>query len=304
VRAETLIIVNPVAGGGRAARARPEVARYFASQKYPVEFAESASTEDFRRLAENAVKSGYRNVLALGGDGAFHHLAEAAVGSNVILGFLPAGNGNDIAEGLGIPRDPIVAAHEFLHSRPHAVDAVRARFANGSAEPRDAIFAGVGGMGLDAEAAQLANTRFKSWPGVTRYIAGALWARRNFHAIELTATMDEETWHGRILFAAVANSPCYGSGVRIAPSAKMDDGWLEVTLVQEMPLTRLLEAIPIVLRSGDIRWPEVRRFRCRRAEFHTNRAALVHGDGEILGESPVEFQILPGALRVMLRRNS
>ena len=65
MRAETLIIVNPVAGGGRAARARAEVARYFASQKYPVEFAESASTEDFRRIAQNAVKDGYRYVVAL-----------------------------------------------------------------------------------------------------------------------------------------------------------------------------------------------------------------------------------------------
>ena len=112
--------------------------------------------------------------------------------------------------------------------------------------------------------------------------------------------MDDETWRGRVLFAAVANAPCYGSGVRIAPSAKMDDGWLEVTLVQEMQLTRLLEAIPIVLRSGDIRWPEVRRYRCRRVKFQTGRPALVHGDGEILGNSTVEFEILPGAVRVAL----
>ncbi|HXW16882.1 MAG TPA: hypothetical protein VEJ39_01185, partial [Candidatus Acidoferrales bacterium] len=167
---------------------------------------------------------------------------------------------------------------------------------------QEAIFIGAGGLGLDAEAAQLANTRFRSWPGVTRYIAGALWARRSFRGIELEATIDDEHWSGRVLFAAVANSPCYGSGVRIAPEAKMDDGWLEVTLVQEMPFTRLLEGIPIVLRSGNIHWPELRRYRCRRANFQTRRPALVHGDGEILGTSPVEFEILPGAVHIMLRR--
>lgn len=282
---------------------RDDVVRYFSDHRRPVDIETSRSHEDFCRIAAQAVARGYRYVVALGGDGAFHHLVEAAVGSNTVLGFLPAGNGNDIAEGLGIPPDPIEAAHAFLRSRPKAIDAVRATFANGSGARRTATFIGAGGLGLDAEAAQLANTRFRNWPGVTRYIAGALWARRGFRGLELDATMDDESWSGRILFAAVANSPCYGSGVRIAPEAKMDDGWLEVALVREMTLTRLLQAIPIVLRTGDIRWPELRRHRCRRAAFRTNRPALVHGDGEILGDSPVDFEILPGAVRVMLPPN-
>ncbi len=295
VTPETLIIVNPVAGGGRAGRMQAGVSRYFADCKWPADYAISESTENLQRIAANAVARGYRYILALGGDGAFHHLVAAALGSTAVLGFLPAGNGNDIAEGLGLPSDPIAAAHTFLHSSPRAIDVVRARFGGG----REAVFIGAGGVGLDAEAAQLANTRFRRWPGVTRYIAGALWAWRNFHGLELSAEIDEEMWTGRILFAAAANSPCFGSGVRIAPAAKMDDGWLEITLVREMPLVKVLEAIFIVLRSGDIRWPEVERFRCRHARFQTNRPALVHGDGEILGESPVEFEILPGAIRVM-----
>lgn len=304
VKAETLIIVNPVAGGGRAGQMQHIVARYFADHDRPMDFAASKSTEDFRDIATHAIASGYRYVIALGGDGTFHHLVEAAFGSSVILGFLPAGNGNDIAEGLNIPRDIIEAARAFLHGRPRAIDVIRANFPAESAASLTAIFIGAGGLGLDAEAAQLANTRFRTWPGVARYIAGALWARRKFQGIELDAAMDGESWRGRVLFAAVANAPCYGSGVRIAPSAKMDDGWLEVTLVQEMPLTRLLEAIPIVLRSGDVRWPELRRYRCRRVSFKTNRPALVHGDGEILGDSPVEFEIVPEALRIMLSRKT
>lgn len=302
--AETLIIVNPVAGGGRAGRMQPTVARYFSDHACSVDFASSKSTDDFRKIATEAIASGYRYVIALGGDGAFHHLVEAAFGSSVILGFLPAGNGNDIAEGLNIPRDLVEAAHAFLQGHPRAIDVVRVNFIAEGAASRTAIFIGAGGLGLDAEAAQLANTRFHAWPGVTRYIAGALWARQKFQSVELDATMDGESWGGRVLFAAVANAPCYGSGVRIAPSAKMDDGWLEVTLVQEMPLARLLEAIPIVLRSGDIRWPELRRYRCRRVSFKTDRPALVHGDGEILGDSPVEFEIVPRAVQVMLTRTT
>ncbi|MGC1684190.1 MAG: diacylglycerol kinase family protein [Candidatus Acidiferrales bacterium] len=302
--AETLIIVNPVAGGGLAARMRPVIARYFFDHARPVDLAVSKSTENFRHIATQAIASGYRYIIALGGDGAFHHLVDVTFGSSVILGLLPAGNGNDIAEGLNLPRDLIEAAHAFLHGRPGPIDAVRANFPAASTPAPEAIFIGAGGLGLDAEAAQLANTRFRAWPGVTRYIAGVLWARRKFQSIELEAAMDGESWYARVLFAAVANAPCYGSGVRIAPSAKMDDGWLEVTLVEEMPLSRLVEAIPIVLRSGDIRWPEVHRYRCRNVKFQTNRPALVHGDGEILGDSPVEFEIVPGAVQIMLPRKS
>jgi diacylglycerol kinase (ATP) len=114
--------------------------------------------------------------------------------------------------------------------------------------------------------------------------------------------MDGTRWAGRALFAAVANATSYGSGVRIAPDAKMDDGWLNVVLVGEMKWTRLFQAIPIVLGSGDLRFDEVRRFRCRRAVLEADRPAMVHGDGEALGEAPAEFEVVPGAIRVMAPR--
>ncbi len=81
----------------------------------------------------------------------------------------------------------------------------------------------------------------------------------------------------------------------------MNDGWLDVTLVGEMPWPRLLEAIPVVLRSRDWRLDEVRRYRARRVTLRPDRPALVHGDGEPLGEAPAEFEVLPGAIRVMMR---
>lgn len=155
-------------------------------------------------------------------------------------------------------------------------------------------------MGLDAEAAHLANTKFKRLPGVTRYLAGAVWEFFHGGTIGLHAEIDGVAWEGRVLFVAVANSTRYGSGIRIAPEARMDDGWIEVALVQEVRLTRLVEAIPIVLTSGDLRgFPEVRRCRCKRIVLQTERPSKVHGDGELLGETPVELTVLPKAVRVM-----
>ncbi len=298
MRADTLVIVNPAAGGGRALRAEPEVAKYFSRNNLRAEFVRSQSTDDLRRRAAEGAKAGFRAIVALGGDGAFHHLVEATMSCDVVLGFLPAGNGNDIAEALGIPQDPIAAASVFLKSSPRPIDVIRATFTTG----RSAVFVGAGGVGLDAEAAQLANTRFRRWPRVTRYLAGAFWSFAHAKSLTLETEIEAEsgpiTWTGKILLAAVANSPWYGSGFRIAPAAELDDGWLDVALVEEIPWTRLLEALPILLRTGDLRWPEIQRYRARRLVLRTNRPALVHGDGEILGETPVEFEILAGAIRV------
>ena len=296
MHSDTLIIVNPASGGGRALAAEPLVASYLAAQSKRAQFVHSRSSENIRELASKGAAEGYRYVVALGGDGAFHHVVEGIRGTDAIAGFFPTGNGNDIARDLGIPADAVSAAAAFCHSIPWAVDLVRVRFSN----ERIAHFIGVGGMGLDAEAAHLANMRFRIWPGVTRYLAGALWTFFREPAFGLDAELDGSRWAGHAIFSAVANATSYGAGVRIAPAAKMDDGWLEVVLVQDVAWTRLVEAIPIILTTGDLRFEEVKRFRCRRVVFRADRAVKVHGDGELLGESPAEFEILPRAVRVMV----
>ena len=294
-----LVLVNPVSGGGRALRAAPLVAEFFQQRGVSTDFTHSKSTNDLRERAAQGAAAGYRFIIALGGDGAFHHLVEGAFGNDVALGFLPAGNGNDIAEPLNIPKDPIAAADVFLKSGPRPMDVLRARFANG----HTALYAGAGGMGLDAEAARLANERFRHWPGVTRYLAGAFWALRGFPRLEVNAEISVGSgtvhWKGQVLLAAVANAPCYGSGFRIAPAARVDDGLMDILLVETLPWARVLEALPILLRTGDLYWSEIHRYRATRVRLEADRLALFHGDGELLGEPPVEVEVLPAAIRVV-----
>ena len=296
MKSDTLVIVNPSSGGGWALRAEPEVKGLLTARGCRAEFVQSKSAQDIRERAARAADDGFRYVAALGGDGAFHHLIEGLRGTDAVAGFFPAGNGNDIARALDIPCDPVSAADAFLRAQPRAVDLVRVRFGDG----RVAHYIGAGGVGLDAEAAHLANTRFKAWPGVTRYMAGMFTIFFREPLLNLSAEIDYVAWAGPALFAAVANSSSYGSGVRIAPGAKMDDGCLDVAIVGDVSLTRLLEAMPVVLSTGDLRgFPEVMRYRCRRVSLRTDRVTLVHGDGEELGHSPAEFEVLRGAIRVM-----
>ncbi|HTV58855.1 MAG TPA: diacylglycerol kinase family protein [Verrucomicrobiae bacterium] len=291
---ETLVIVNPVAGGGRAARAEEKISRIFASRGRSFEFIHSRSSEDACRQARQAAKNKVKHVVALGGDGLFHHVVEGLLDSESFAGFFPGGNGNDVAEGLGIPDDPVRAAELFLDAVPRPIDVIRVRFADGHV----AHIVGAGGMGLDAEAALQANTRFRKWPGVLRYLAGAFWTFAHERAFDLRAEIDGEPWTGKAILAAIANAPCYGSGIRIAPGAKMNDGRLNAVLVEEVGWLRLLHGLGILLTSGNLKFEEVKRFEARCIRLAADRNVKIHGDGELLGDSPAEFEILPGAIAV------
>lgn len=200
-----------------------------------------------------------------------------------------------MARALGIPRNALRAAEVFLRSEPLTIDLIRAKFATGRVEHCVCT----AGVGLDAEAAHLANTRFRNFPGITRYLAGVGSAFSRRVPVDLHADVDGDELRGRALLALVANAPEYGAGIRIAPAAKLDDGRLEAVIVRNVSWGRFLRAIPILLTSGNVRMRELERFRCKRLAVHDPDGMKVHGDGEILGASPVEFEIAPGALRVM-----
>jgi diacylglycerol kinase (ATP) len=294
---KTLLLINPAAGGGRARRFAPQVISLLRKHGLVLDPQESRNTEDLQQRAARAAAADYQVVAMLGGDGAMHHAVNAALGSGVDFAFFPAGNGNDIARGLDLPLDPFAAAMQFLRGRPRPVDVLRARFRTGAMHH----YLAAGGLGLDAEAARLVHTRFRRLPGALRYISAALWALRECRPVHLQVQTDGEAWQGAVLLAAVANGPCYGAGVRIEPAARMDDGALNVVLVGELPFLRILDAILIVLRTGDLRWPEIRRLRARRVVFTpVGGSAWFHGDGEVLGQAPLEVEVLPGAARFVL----
>jgi diacylglycerol kinase (ATP) len=286
--------MNPVAGGGRTRRAAPAVADLLRKHGVLLELAESQSAADIRARAAHAAADGFRVVAVLGGDGALHHAVNGALGTGVDFAIFPAGNGNDAARGLGIPLDPIAAAHAFLRGRPRAADLLCARFA--SSETHYIISAG--GLGLDGEAARLVATRFHRLPGAVRYVAAALWVLIGFEPAEMEVEWDEGRWRGPLLLAAVANGPSYGAGLRIEPAARVDDGLLNLVLAAPMPRLRVLEAFPTLLRDGNLNWPEIRRIRSRHAVLRPlGRLSCFHGDGELPGDAPVEISVAPAAAR-------
>jgi len=293
------VYVNPAAGSGRSLSYLPRIRKAFQSASVPAEFIFVGNAKDLESHALAAINSGVRLMFALGGDGTFQGLANAAYGADVILGVLPAGGGNDFAAGLKLPENPVAATEAALRGQPKHVDLVRARTADGGVR----LYLGGGGLGIDAEAAQLASGAFRRLPGRARYVASALWAFSGHRAIDVRAEFPQSELppiETKALLAAVLNTPTYGSGIRLAPDACLDDGWLDAVIVKDLSVFQVLKLLPRLLKSGELRTPHAQRFRVRAVKFTTDRSCIFHGDGEILGPTPVEIEVVPKAIRVLV----
>jgi diacylglycerol kinase (ATP) len=294
-----VVYVNSAAGGGRGIYFLPRIQKAFEVASVAAEFIHVGSAQDLESKAIAAINSGVRLLFALGGDGTFQGLANAAYGADVILGVLPAGGGNDFAAGLKLPKNPVAATEAVLRGQPKHVDLVRARTGDG----RVRLYLGGGGLGIDAEAVRLASGAFHRLPGRARYIASALRAYCGYRPIGVRAEFSKSAFppiEAKALLAAVLNTPSYGAGIRLAPEARMDDGWLDAVIVEELSAFQVLTLLPRLVKSGELRTPPLKRFRVQAVRLTTDRPSMFHGDGEILGPTPVEIEVVPRAIRVMV----
>jgi diacylglycerol kinase (ATP) len=293
-----VVFVNSAAGGGRARSSLPRVQEAFKSCQVRAEFLMTNSAAELESSAQNAILQGQHVLLAMGGDGTFQALANAAFGADVILGVLPMGGGNDFAAALGLPSNPLKATKAVLGGQPRIVDLVRARTADG----RTRLYVGGGGVGLDAEAARYAGGVYRRLPGRLRYIAAALRALAGYMPLDVRIDFpgsDLPSFEAKSLLVAALNSPTYGAGVRLAPDATIDDGSLHVVLIEELSKFGVLRLLPRLMGSGELRTSRVKRWRVSRVRLTTDRPCLFHGDGEILGPTPVEIEVAPKAIRVL-----
>ncbi len=245
-----------------------------------------------QRQAEAAASSGYERVLVAGGDGTAHAAVNALRGTDTALGVLPLGHGNDLARALGIPLDPL-AAVAFLHRAP--VGSIDLALAGRCA------YACVAGVGFDAAA----NRRANSWggwlTGHARYFAAAMATLATYKPLRIELVSDSEEFTGEVMWVAVANAPSYGGGLCIAPEAKVDDGVLDICIIEPISRAAVLPLYTRIRRGEHLKMPCVRYFRASRVQLRAPEGAELWGDGEPVARLPLEIRIEPAGLRVLRR---
>ena len=246
-----------------------------------------------REMAQQAADDRVDLVIAWGGDGTVNEVGSGLAGSETALGLIPAGSGNGLARGLGVPRDPEAALANALGDHVRKVDV---GMLNGLP------FFNVAGIGFDAHIARLFNLRARGRRGPLPYVLIGVREGCRYAGREYTVTLEGEsrtTSTIRALLIAFANGSEYGMGIKIAPHARLDDGLLEACVVQDRPvLSRFLHATHLARGSID-RAPRLLRGSVRKATVASADDIEYHLDGEPgVSRGPLEIWIRPGALTV------
>jgi diacylglycerol kinase (ATP) len=285
-----LLLGNPAAAGGRAGRLLPGLRQYFSRHTSSCDYLETASAEELSRAAGEAAHGGYDRVVVAGGDGTLHAALNGLRGTDTALGVLPLGHGNDLARALGVPLDVRAAAEFMLRAPVSSIDVARVG---------EKTFGCVAGVGFDAETNRRANT-WGPWPrGHARYFLAGVATLFRYRPLRVELVSDAGEFSGEVMWVAVANAPCYGGGVRIAPQAALDDGLLDVCVIERLSPLALLRLYPRLRRGQHLPAPCVHYFRCTRLQFREPVGVALFGDGEFLGQLPLEIRVEPAAARVV-----
>jgi YegS/Rv2252/BmrU family lipid kinase len=284
------VIVNPVAGGGRAGRALPAVQAELHRLGLDHHVQATLNLDHARTLARDAIEAG-EIAVAFGGDGLIGAVAGALRHSDGVLGVLPGGRGNDFARSLSIPVDAVSACAVLSTGS-------RKRLDLGCVGGR--TFIGIASCGFDSVANRIANET-KLVRGNLVYAYGAMRALAGWRPASFTVTVDDREPRSVVGYTvAVANSGRYGGGMQLAPNAQLDDGLLELMIIFDMPRLRFLRTLPSVYKGEHVRRPEFALERARRVRIAASRPFTLYADGDPIAELPAEIEVLPAAVRTIV----
>lgn len=238
----------------------------------------------------------HEGLVVVGGDGMAHLGLNLVAGTDVVLGLVPAGTGNDFARHLGLPRDSVRRAVDtVLFGTTRTVDLGRVG---------DRRFGCVLSTGLDAAVNARAN-RLRRPTGRSRYHVALLAELGAFDPISVVVEVDGVGYEHRAMLVAVGNGSSYGGGMRICPAADTTDGLLDITIVDELSVASLLRLFPQVYSGRHVEHPKAHVYRGRTVSISAPTAdepPPAFADGEQVGVLPVTVTAEPAALRVRAPR--
>ncbi|MDQ2750463.1 MAG: sphingosine kinase [Actinomycetota bacterium] len=287
------LIVNPASGGGQAGGLSAAVAeRLRAGASVQVHAGSSAAQS--AELAAAAVAEGCDALVVLGGDGIVHLALQSLALGSTPLGIVPAGSGNDVADVLGLPSDPLRAADAVLA----ALDARSVRRVDLGRTDTGRWWATVLCAGFDSAVSERAERM--RWPrGRRRYDVAIAAELLRLAPRQFRVELDDVVLDVAGTLVAVGNAPQYGGGKRMTPDGRMDDGVFAVTVVGPVSRLTLARLAPTMPRAGHIGHPAVTTYTARTVGLDAP-ATLAYADGERIGPLPVRTTCVAGALPVLV----
>ncbi|BBX96972.1 diacylglycerol kinase [Mycobacterium lacus] len=288
-------LTNPVSGHGAAVRAAHlAIARLHRRGVEVVEII-GDDAEDARHLVAAALEKGTDAVVVTGGDGVISNALQVLAGTDVPLGIIPAGTGNDHAREFGIPtKDPEAAADIVIDGWTETIDLGRIRDDKGV----NKWFGTVAATGFDSLVTDRANRM--RWPhGRSRYYLAMLAELSQLRLLPFRLVLDEtREIDADLTLVAFGNTRSYGGGLLICPNANHADGLLDITMAQSDSRTKLVRLFPTIFQGAHVELDEVST--ARATSIHVECPGInVYADGDFACPLPAEISAVPAALQIL-----
>lgn len=276
------------------------------SADYEVRFYETVHPRHAEKLTELALNDGCEFLIAIGGDGTVNEMVNGYLNAGgtkkfkISLGVLPYGTGNDFARGVGINRNIDQLWDLIKGNQPRMLDAgsMQFRLPDGSTSIR--YFDNIADLGIGGDVVVRVNgvhRRKKILGGKLTFFLSILITFLTYKHKKVSISWEGFRWEGTVLSLVVANGRYFGSGLGIAPEAKLDDGMFEVVIFANLSIMDYLRNYSKLRKAEKIDHPEVFYHRTNQLMVESDGSlVIVEADGEIEGQAPIVYTCLPGSL--------
>lgn len=291
------IICNPISGSGRgsyALRELEQTAAWLSEHQLPAEVCQTEGPGHASLLAREAVHSGMEMVVAAGGDGTVNEVMQSLVGQRTALGVLPLGTINVWARETGIPLRLDQAREVLLHGVHRRIDVGRAN---------DRYFLLMAGVGFDAEVARRVRDSALTQIGLklVDYFATTGWLAVTHHPARVTIRYDQSKRRTfNALMIIIGNTRLHGGAMTFAKRAVVDDGVFDVVTMESGGLIYRLGVLVRALFRRAKLGPKTRTIQCRTVHIESSPPLPVQVDGDVIGNLPMTFSIVPSSLSVIV----
>ncbi len=285
------VIANPEAGRGRGSRLVAQLRRWMEQRGIEHEFLITERVGHATELASQLAASGTKRVIVAGGDGTISEVVNGLAGTEVEMGIVAIGTGNDVARTLNLPYNDVArAAHIATAGRVRRIDLGR---------ESGRFFVSSVGLGFASDVVEQSNR--PGWlTGAAAFFVAVHRALRKLRAIRIGLELDGTAREIDCVSVLVQNTAYTGGGLWIAPEARMDDGFLDVAVIGPIGKLNLVANFPRLYRGTHSSHPQFALYRARRVRVETTVPLPKMLDGDIWGSSPLEAEVVTEAVKVVV----
>lgn len=302
-----LVIVNPNAGSGRGKKDWVDISSSLVRENIPFSVKFTEKRGHAISLTLEGISGGFRKIIIVGGDGTLNEVVNGAFmnlvcpATDILLGVIPVGTGNDWGRMFGIPLNHEKAIKIIGENKRMLHDVGVVKYFERD-EQKTRYFINIAGLGFESDVVKRTNhQKERGHGGKLIYLYNLLVTLISYRNGKAEIIAGDKKVTANVFSINIGNGRYCGGGMRQTPDAVPDDGFLDVTVIGEMGKIEIIRNLKILYNGKILSHPKVKSYRCKKLSVTSKSKFYVEADGESLGHTPAEISIIPGGINIVYK---